>query len=94
MNNKKWFKPKKYGYGFCPITWEGWLATFVFIGLIFVSAYINNFYSFDNKIIIEPTIKESLRFFLDVIIFSFLFISFFKNKVEGELKWNWGNKIN
>jgi hypothetical protein len=28
---KPWFAPKRYGYGAVPATWQGWVATAVFI---------------------------------------------------------------
>jgi hypothetical protein len=34
---RPWFAPKAYGYGFTPITWEGWLATLVFVLLVVVT---------------------------------------------------------
>ena len=30
-SGKPWFAPKRYGYGAAPVTWEGWIATMVFI---------------------------------------------------------------
>lgn len=27
MAQRPWFKPKQFGYGYSPATWEGWLAT-------------------------------------------------------------------
>lgn len=29
-----WFKRKLYGWGWTPVTWQGWLVILVFIGLI------------------------------------------------------------
>lgn len=29
-----WFKPKVYGYGATPTSWEGWAATAVFTALV------------------------------------------------------------
>lgn len=28
---KPWFGPRRFGYGVTPLTWEGWLATGVYI---------------------------------------------------------------
>jgi hypothetical protein len=28
--DKAWFRPKRYGMGATPRTWQGWLATFLF----------------------------------------------------------------
>ena len=30
---KIWFKTKRYGWGWVPITWEGWLSVAVFVVL-------------------------------------------------------------
>lgn len=84
---KYWFKPKKYGYGVYPISWEGWLATLLLIGLLFASAYINNFFEPTAEIV---TIKNGLQFLLDVVILAGLFMLLITGKVNGELKWRWG----
>lgn len=31
MKNKLWFRRKTYGWGWTPITWQGWLVTFVVV---------------------------------------------------------------
>ena len=36
--NRPWFGPKRYGMGLSPTTWQGWLATLIFIGLIALAA--------------------------------------------------------
>ena len=33
-HNEYWFKPKRFGYGEEPCTWEGWLVVLGFIVLI------------------------------------------------------------
>ena len=82
--NKYWFKPKRYGYGFMPITWEGWIATIVLIGLVFLSAYTNGFFSGVVKN------QNGFRFVFDLIIILVLFTIAFKGKVRGGLQWKWG----
>jgi hypothetical protein len=83
--NKYWFKPKRYGYGFYPITWEGWLFTLVLLLLVFISAYLNNF-------IVKADTRDGLRFLLDVILITSVFTCLFKDKVKFGLRWQWGNK--
>ncbi len=29
-----WFRPKRYGYGATPSTWQGWLLTIAFVALL------------------------------------------------------------
>jgi hypothetical protein len=39
---RPWFAPKAYGYGFNPVTWEGWLVTLVFVLLVIATTgYLN-----------------------------------------------------
>ena len=83
---KYWFKPKRYGYGFYPISWEGWVFTLVLLGAIFASAYINNFFT-DSV-----SIKQGLRYLLDIAFIMGLFSILAKGKTKGELKWQWGRK--
>jgi len=33
-----WFKPKRIGWGFTPATWQGWLVTAAFVGIVLVLA--------------------------------------------------------
>lgn len=36
MNEKKlWFKRKRYGWGWTPSTWQGWLIIFGYLAIIF-----------------------------------------------------------
>ena len=34
MNNRPWFRPRKFGVGWTPAAWEGWLLTL--LGVTFV----------------------------------------------------------
>ena len=77
MTNKYWFKPKRYGYGASPSTWEGWLLTFVFIFLVIYEA---------NRI------NTSTQFFIEIIIAVIIFSIFVNKKTDGKWKWRWGNK--
>lgn len=35
---KLWFKRKRYGWGWIPVTWEGWLSVVVFVVLVALNA--------------------------------------------------------
>ena len=80
---KYWFRPKCFGYGFCPISWEGWLATLVLVGLLLVPTYIND--SFTSEI----EIKDGFGFLLYILVVSGIFTVLFKDKVRGGLQWRW-----
>jgi hypothetical protein len=85
MNRSKyWFKPKDYGYGYVPISKEGWIATLVIILIGLGLAYLNNFFN--------PTqirFYNGLLFLLEILILGFLFLKLFEKKCLGKLKWNW-----
>ena len=84
--NKYWFKPKCFGWGFCPTSWEGWVTTLVLLGVLLLSAYVNGF---SNS---EINSKEGLNFLFDLFIIIGVFTALFRDKVEGGLRWNWGCK--
>jgi hypothetical protein len=83
---KYWFKPKTYGYGMVPISWEGWLVVAIFVGILYISAYINYIVPF------SANMTELLSFLLDVVTYTALFIVLFKDKTNGTLEWRWGKK--
>ncbi len=39
MNKKIWFKKKRYGWGWTPSSWEGWVATLGYMAVLFFSAW-------------------------------------------------------
>jgi len=80
---KYWFKPKSYGYGMMPISWEGWLVTLIFVGILAVAAYA-------NQMFLYPRPEEIASFLIDTGILTALFLILFKDKTNGKIKWNWG----
>ena len=83
--NQYWFRPKKWGWGFTPITWEGWLATLVLVGVLLTSAWINNFFE-----ITGPNGKQAAQFFFDMILIILVTTPYMLKGTKGEVKWNFG----
>ena len=77
--NEYWFKPKGFGYGAYPTTWEGWLV----IGLYCI-------YLFGLTYIFLPKNLINFYGFLGIGTMALIIIS--KRKTEGEWKWNWSKK--
>ena len=77
-----WFISKRYGYGWVPITWQGWLTTAGSIALIACTAFLT----------IEkpaPTSYDALLFFKGVI--SVVFVTLYICYKKGERAyWRWG----
>ncbi len=82
--SKYWFKPKSYGYGYVPISAEGWIATILLILAGIFLAYLNNFFN-----PYRLNFQDSLLFLAEIIILGFIFLKLFEKKCKGELKWNW-----
>lgn len=84
-SNKYWFKPKKFGWGFVPISWEGWCLTLMLVILLSISTYTNNI---KNGFDLDG--KNGLRFILDVVIITIIFSFISIPKTKGKVKWRWG----
>jgi hypothetical protein len=37
---KLWFKAKRYGWGWTPVTWEGWLVVILYIAFVLWFAFV------------------------------------------------------
>ena len=33
---RPWFRPKRYGWGLTPTSWQGWVLTGAYVGAVFV----------------------------------------------------------
>ena len=86
MKKKYWFRPKSYGYGIIPISWEGWLTSLIFILLIVSFGYIHNLFPLRQIKIWDP-----IWFILEMSVISILLIHLMKNKTKGKIKWYWGS---
>lgn len=84
MRKKHWFVPKTYGWGFVPVSWEGWFMTLVLIVVLFLSAKVNGFFTE------QVTEYQVIRFLLDLLFAIGTFSYFAEKKTNGELKWRWG----
>ena len=78
-----WFKPKRYGYGATPTTWQGWAVTLGTVAaMVAVSLFLR---------LTEPhywALAALIAF--DVLALAFLvFVS--RRKTEGAWRWRWGD---
>jgi hypothetical protein len=76
-----WFKPKRYGYGATPVTWQGWAVT---IGTVFaiVAASL--------CVRPSPWVLALVLAFDAAAVFTLVIIS--RRKTEGEWRWRWGDR--
>ncbi len=78
-----WFKRKLYGWGWTPVTWQGWLVTFVYVGLVALFAL-----TIDDT---SPRREVFLSFVLPLLILTTCFLRIAYKKGETP-KWQWGRK--
>jgi hypothetical protein len=84
MTARYWFRPKRYGLGATPITWEGWAFTalmVVFIGVV-------------TWYFVGMTRAPALAVVLWVLLVgaaTALLVVVTKAKTQGEWRWRWGD---
>jgi hypothetical protein len=79
---KIWFKAKLYGWGWNPITWQGWVVTLMYcVGIVTFFTYVDA---------VSHSVSDTLiRFALPFIVFTSLFLSVCYMKGE-KPRWRWG----
>ena len=80
--SKRWFRAKTYGFGWTPVSWEGWVA----IGL-FAVFELWNFLRLDEY---SHSVSDTLRpFVIESVLAAFVLacISYWKGEPP---RWRWG----
>lgn len=83
--NKLWFKQRLYGWGWVPVSWQGWTTVLIFIMLILANgAYLE--YTVRQGV---PTTNDFIIFYSVIIaaIAAIIAIGFKKGEKPN---WNWG----
>lgn len=79
--NDLWFKRKRYGWGWTPVKWQGWVVILVYISILFIL-----FKDVDPAI---NTFKENVTsIFLPFILLTIIVIGICYKKGESP-KWQW-----
>ena len=82
MEKERWFKAKRYGFGWYPITWQGWAIVLMYAFSLFASGnYINN-HEFSNSDFL-------MQFFPQFFILTVFLIIICEEKGE-KAGWRWG----
>ena len=80
-----WFRPKRYGYGATPVTWQGWAVIAAAVVAIFVAARLTFDYGARGP-------GAWVTFFaIEVVILAILWIVC-RRKTEGEWRRRWGGR--
>jgi hypothetical protein len=76
-----WFKPKRYGYGATPVTWEGWAFSILATVLIVGSSFL---------LLQGPDKMRFVIWALVLVIVVAAMVVVSKRKTEGAWRWRWG----
>jgi hypothetical protein len=79
-----WFRPKSYGYGATPITWEGWVATFAAAVVVGGSIILVHWLAGPSNVL------AWLGWAAVISSLSLWFVQFCRRRTEGEWRWRWG----
>jgi hypothetical protein len=81
LDQPRWFKRKKYGYGWTPCAWQGWaiVALYVF-GLATLAVYV----------LPEDSASSPVQFIIATGIWTFLLLVITYRTGETP-RWQWGN---
>lgn len=81
-----WFRPKRYGYGATPITWEGWAVTFAAVCVIAVTVIVANI------LVDKPNAVAWLVLAALIAAWVWWFTQFCRRRTDGEWRWRWGER--
>jgi hypothetical protein len=78
-----WFKPKRYGYGTTPVTWQGWAVTLSVASVLAASVLLM---AGAGSLVIRAAIVV-----IDLVAVAVLVVVA-RRKTEGEWRWRWGDE--
>jgi catechol 2,3-dioxygenase-like lactoylglutathione lyase family enzyme len=84
MKNKLWFRRKNYGWGWTPISWEGWAVTAAAIIIPLVIRYITKSIGLD-----KPTQYFYTYASIPIILMALILLCF---RYGEKPRWQWGIK--
>lgn len=85
-NNNFWFKRKRYGWGWIPATWQGWLIIVVEVLFILLSSVVL------LKDVPRNTYQSEVGIFFALTFLSLSALVFITYKKGPKPKWRWGKK--
>ncbi len=84
MMTRYWFRPKRYGYGATPVTWEGWAFTGLVVAVIVGAGWL----LLGTARTPDWTMLLVWWAIVAVVLAASLVVS--KSRTEGSWHWRWG----
>lgn len=88
MTNRYWFRPKTYGYGATPATWEGWAVSIVVGALVAGSIVVM------MLLVHRGNFAAWMLWAVAVAGLTLWFVRLCRYRTEGEWRWRWGRRAN
>ena len=79
-----WFKAKSYGWGWVPVTWQGWLVLVGFLVLDFGNVYRLDIKHGSPKPVVTEFLIETF-----ILVAILIWVCY---KTGERPEWRWGNK--
>jgi hypothetical protein len=79
-----WFRPKRYGYGATPVTWQGWALTLAVPAVLAASIVGMNHYADRSNG------AAWLIWGIFVALLAVVFVRVSRARTDGEWRWRWG----
>jgi hypothetical protein len=79
-----WFRPRRYGYGATPTTWEGWAVT-IAVAVIVIGSIVAM-----NLLVDRSDLVAWLVWAAIIAAMTYWFVQFSRRRTDGEWRWRWG----
>lgn len=86
-NRSYWFKRRRYGYGWTPVSWQGWLVIIVFIVIVVSGSVVLG----DTP---RNTLSSEALIYVALLLIAVILLIFISSKKGPSPKWRWGVKAN
>ena len=80
---KLWFRAKRYGYGWYPMTWQGWLVIGVYVLIALADARLLE---------MSPKSTTTLAWFIGIIVVATILLLIISWRTGEKARWRWGDK--
>lgn len=78
-----WFKAKRYGYGWTPCTWEGWLVLAAYLAIL-----AGAFFWFDHD---SHSASDTVRPFVIFVFLLTALLLWIAHATGEPARWRWGD---
>jgi O-antigen/teichoic acid export membrane protein len=80
--NEFWFKPKLYGYGATPVTWEGWAVVAIFGAIVILCTVM--------LMVQKRNLWEWSTWSITLLVATAALVAVSWLKTDGPWRWSWG----